>query len=112
MNDPQKKKLWFKARRFGWGWTPIAWEGWTVLGVMLLIIIIGAAVFDHKATGLAKNSPQASVYTKDYLALVIADVLALVLICYRKGEQPHWKWGSDGAEKNLTNDESEHNHHD
>ncbi len=26
-------KLWFKAKKFGWGWTPCSWEGWTVTGL-------------------------------------------------------------------------------
>lgn len=110
MNDSQKK-LWFRARHYGWGWTPITWQGWTVLGGMVAIIAIGVSVLSYKTAGLAKNSPQALIYTKDFMALVIADVLALILICYRKGEQPHWSWG-DSTKKNLKNDESEQNHHE
>jgi hypothetical protein len=68
----QDKRLWFRARRFGWGWTPITWQGW--------------------------------------MALVIADVLAFILLAYRKGEQPSWHWGFQ--DKHLNNDVSEHNDHD
>ncbi len=109
MSD-SNKKLWFKARRYGWGWTPITWEGWTVLGITLLIIVIGTSVLSYKSAGLATDSPQAQMYMKDYLALIAADILGLILICYRKGEQPHWSWGD--SDKNLTNDENEDNHHD
>jgi hypothetical protein len=25
------EKVWFGPRRHGWGWRPVAWEGWVVL---------------------------------------------------------------------------------
>lgn len=25
-------RLWFKAKRFGWGWVPVTWEGWALTG--------------------------------------------------------------------------------
>ena len=35
------KGPWFRAKRFGWGWTPITWEGWlvTLLGVVAFLAI-------------------------------------------------------------------------
>jgi len=32
-------KLWFKAKRYGWGWTPACWQGWLVLGVYFAVLI-------------------------------------------------------------------------
>ena len=30
---------WFRRKRFGWGWTPISWEGWVVT-----LLVTGACV--------------------------------------------------------------------
>ena len=35
----KKKKLWFKAKNYGWGWYPASREGWLVTGAYLLIVI-------------------------------------------------------------------------
>ena len=47
------KEPWFGPKRsFGWGWTPITWQGWTVTGVYLLTILGGVesvAVYRHDA---------------------------------------------------------------
>ena len=26
-----EKKLWFRAKCYGWGWYPCSWEGWLVI---------------------------------------------------------------------------------
>lgn len=33
------KKLWFKNKTFGYGYTPASWEGWLIFAVYILIII-------------------------------------------------------------------------
>ncbi len=33
---------WFGPKSFGWGWTPVTWEGWVVvLGIVVVIAAIG-----------------------------------------------------------------------
>ena len=34
------KQPWFGPKRhFGWGWTPVRWQGWAVTGAYLLVIL-------------------------------------------------------------------------
>ena len=34
-----KMAEWFAPRRFGWGWTPISWQGWAItLGFIVLAL--------------------------------------------------------------------------
>jgi hypothetical protein len=36
------KQPWFGPKRsFGWGWTPISWQGWTATGLYLVTILGG-----------------------------------------------------------------------
>lgn len=37
MNPP---RLWFGRKRIGWGYSPRTWEGWAVLGLILVAIIL------------------------------------------------------------------------
>jgi hypothetical protein len=82
------KKLWFKAKRYGWGWTPVTWEGWAVTFIWILGIIKIAKDAD-------KNSHSASdTILKAIIPFIIISVL-LMIICYLKGEKPRWRWGND-----------------
>ena len=72
---------WFPAKRFGWGWgPPTVWQGWVVLGTWFLAICIGIGVLlpEHHLA---------------FLGLTLIMSIALVLICYAKGEPPRWRWG-------------------
>lgn len=40
------KRPWFGPKRyFGWGWTPVTWEGWAVTAIFLVIVIAGRVHF-------------------------------------------------------------------
>lgn len=79
------KKLWFKRRLYGWGWTPATWEGWTVLAIHLVLVVFLAFRVDAEASfgEIAWN----------FLLPVAFLTAALIGISYRMGERPHWQWG-------------------
>ncbi len=87
-NKNKETKLWFKRKRYGWGWTPCSWEGWLVLAAYLILMIdtfknINAV--QHSGSDTFINfSPRFIILT-----------LALIFICYKKGEKPKWSWGED-----------------
>jgi hypothetical protein len=32
---------WFGPKSFGWGWTPVTWEGWVVvIGIVAVIAVV------------------------------------------------------------------------
>jgi hypothetical protein len=69
------QKPWFGPRRFGWGWSPYAWQGWLVTVVCLAAIIVGGE-FLH---GTAK------------IVAVIVAVLVFLAICAVTGTKPGWR---------------------
>jgi len=81
-NNPDKK-LWFKARRWGFGWRPVSWEGWVI--VVGYVGIMWAAVQQARA-GTHSNS---DFLIKLSISFIPVTVL-LIYICYKKGENP-WK---------------------
>lgn len=37
---------WFRKRRFGWGWTPIRWQGWVVVLIALVSLVAASALIE------------------------------------------------------------------
>lgn len=76
-----KKRIWFPARTYGWGWSfPVCWQGWVVLTVFIILILA--------APELAP--PQESLF--NYITYVLALCAALIFICWKKGGKPRWRW--------------------
>jgi len=37
-------RQWFGPKRFGWGWSPVTWQGWVVVVAYVATLITVAAV--------------------------------------------------------------------
>jgi hypothetical protein len=81
--------LWFKARAFGWGWTPVSFEGWAVLIAFLALVAAGTGVFIYELRAGA-DVRAANLLFMAGLALLVG---LLILICWLTGERPRWRWG-------------------
>lgn len=80
------KKLWFKAKNYGWGWYPVTWQGWVItLGFIALLV--------WNALRLDANSHSASDTLRPYIVQTAAIVGIMIWICYKTGEKPEWRWG-------------------
>ena len=65
---------WFGPKNgFGWGWTPVSWQGWAVTCLCLAIIIGAYFVFGRAPT---------TTY------VTIGVVAALVAVCMLTGTKP------------------------
>lgn len=76
-------KLWFKAKQYGWGWTPCTWQGWTVTVGYLVVLISISNFFESRPDGSLSW----------YLLSVLVATAALFGVCYKTGERPSWRWG-------------------
>ncbi|MGA3172434.1 MAG: hypothetical protein ABSE62_15640 [Chthoniobacteraceae bacterium] len=78
-----EKKIWFPAKKYGWGWgPPVCWQGWVVMAVWLVMLIAGGIELAARSTGL-------------YVLYACLLSIALTIICWIKGEKPRWRWGKD-----------------
>lgn len=82
--------LWFRARRYGWGWTPATWQGWAVTAVYVAVVLTW--------TGYLLANPDVPRRWGGSAALIAAAPVlvvsaALVVVCWIKGERPRWRWG-------------------
>lgn len=79
-------KLWFKRKRYGWGWTPSSWEGWLVLFIWAIFFIRNTILISGIEEENKHELPQ-------LLLLQILSIVVVIFISYWKGESPRWQWG-------------------
>ncbi len=87
-----ENKLWFRAKRFGWGWYPVTWQGWAV------IVLYVGALFSG-STGMHVYDEPSSQIPFQFLSLVVVLTIFLIIICYKTGEKPAWHWGRKNDHK-------------
>ena len=80
-------KIWFRAKRYGYGWFPVTIEGWLVLFVFLVVFVAHTVFFTSQAVH------PSSTETFWFLVRTLVMVSILIWICLKKGEKPGWRWG-------------------
>ena len=83
-------KVWFKARRYGWGWTPVSIAGWAVVALSVVLAVAGTAVFLYELRNGA-DPVLAAILFSLWIAFL---AIATTAIGYAKGEPPGWRWGN------------------
>ncbi len=83
------KRLWFRAKYYGYGWYPATWEGWLSIAVWLAAVLAGMRLF----VGATLADPTNFWLTLCFVTYVSLLTGALVLLCLKKGEKPGWRWG-------------------
>ena len=87
MKHDIKRNYWFKRRRYGYGWTPVTWQGWVSVLLFLAIALLGAIVL--------QNAPRNTLSSEllVYMALLLISALLLICIAFKNGPSPKWRWG-------------------
>ncbi len=77
--------LWFKRKLYGWGWTPVTWQGWLVTLLYIGLMVAFALTIDE-------TSPTREIFFTLILPATLLTV-SFLRIAYKKGESPRWQWG-------------------
>lgn len=78
----QKQPYWFPAKRYGWGWgLPNCWQGWAVMAVYGLLVVMAVLSIRPEREPLL------------FFVALMGLTIALVAVCWIKGEPPRWRWG-------------------
>jgi hypothetical protein len=83
------KQYWFKRKIWGWGWTPVTWQGWLVT-FLYSALIVSLVFFREEAVPGDPNSGS------NFLVFGLPCILIttfFVFIAYKTGEKPKWQWG-------------------
>lgn len=76
---------WFKRKLYGWGWTPVKWQGWAVVLAFIAVMFLNVYRIN------LQSPPQTIPLNFLWQNLIL--VIILIIICYKKGEKPRWQWG-------------------
>jgi hypothetical protein len=81
---PTTHEYWFPTKRYGWGWgLPTRWQGWLTLIAYVVLLAAATSVFRPHRQPVA------------FGVAVAVLTLALLAVCWLKGEPPRWRWGKD-----------------
>lgn len=80
------RKVWFRAKEYGWGWYPSSWQGW-----LTLAIFVGINVYIFVEIDSRSHSGSDSLIS--YVIPFVVSLALLLLVCFLKGEKPRWRWG-------------------
>ncbi len=80
--------LWFKAKRYGYGWYPSTWQGAAILG-LYLFDVLGQWFYFAPTTGIDSS---ATIY---YVLETLGLTVLLIILCALTGEKARFRWGKD-----------------
>jgi len=92
-----EKKIWFRRKLYGFGWTPCTWEGWAVLLVYVVFLVKVFVLMDRISHSIS------DMLIHMFIPYVLSTIL-LIYVCYKKGERPRWQWGK--REEDFPKDQS------
>jgi hypothetical protein len=79
---------WFKPRSFGYGATPITWQGWVITIATMAIVVFSSLLIPVLAAG-----------TLWVFSAIVIDVVAVVgLLVVSRGKTEgewRWRWGNE-----------------
>jgi hypothetical protein len=83
-------QYWFKPKRYGYGATPITWEGW-VFTLLTVAVILGSGWLL-----LGAGAPRGTTTVWVWWVIVIVVLVASVAVTRAKTEGAwRWRWGRD-----------------
>jgi hypothetical protein len=79
---------WFKPRRFGYGATPVTWQGWVLVLVCLAIVAGCVAILEFSGHSLGGCVAAAVIF-------VVAIAVAVRWSWLKTEGEWRWRWGAD-----------------
>ncbi len=84
-----KNKYWFKLKKYGYGFTPISWEGWLATLIFVALIFVSAYINDFFISQIELKEG-----LRFSLDLIILTTLFSIISANRTKEKLGWHWGN------------------
>jgi hypothetical protein len=75
---------WFRPKKFGYGATPVTWQGWAVVAVGVIAMAAAARLI------LVPQAPQPRAWIEFFASEAV--VLAILWIVSRRKTEGEWRW--------------------
>jgi hypothetical protein len=83
-------RYWFKPKRYGYGATPVTWEGWAFTGVV--VAIVGGSGWLLLGTG---RTPDWTMLLVRWAIVAVVLAVSVVVSKARTEGSWRWRWGRD-----------------
>jgi hypothetical protein len=81
-------EFWFSPKTFGYGATPVTWEGWAVLAAYFVIVAAIAILF------AVRRERSFAAWASWVVAMVVATSALTFVSWYKTDGSWHWRWGN------------------
>ena len=91
--EPKEEDLWFNRKRYGWGWGfPTVWQGWAVLLVVIVSIVIPSMLLFKD---IPEDPPFSQIIWPTIIVFLVSSTVPMIMmIILRKHiPKPRWQWG-------------------
>ena len=79
-------RFWFRPKTYGYGVTPVTWEGWAVVVAYVAVVLAGVLGIAQRDTGTAWLSA---------IAVIAVATGAMVFVGRQKTDGDwRWRWGN------------------
>ena len=80
---------WFRAKTYGWGWTPNTWQGWAVT------VVWGAGFIAWLVYRVSiKGADAGPLFDLTTVSGAVVLIAVFSFVCWLKGEPlGPWRWG-------------------
>ena len=86
----KKNQYWFEPKSYGYGLTPVSWEGWVATGVFVVILLLFAHLNNFFSSSMMKpTGPLLFV-----VEVFILSVLFMHLMKEKTNGKLKWYWGN------------------
>lgn len=92
-SEDKPQELWFKNKRWGYGWSPSTKQGWVVTIIYLTSIYALAELFASQGEELNL------MFSLLVGFAVVVSTLTLFFVSLRHAPKPKWQWGENKVEK-------------
>ncbi len=82
-------RYWFKPKRYGYGPTPVTWEGWALVGAFVAVVI-GATTVE-----MGSGTPGITQMVIASAIIVLAVVVTTVVSRFKTDGAWRWRWGPE-----------------
>lgn len=108
MSEPSAGRPWFRPKDFGYGATPVTWEGWLATILFVLLVLATTALGDPRGAASPRSvhvllALKAMLGLTDVrlgivqmLSIIAAEFIAFIAFARWKTSGP-WRW-RDGSE--------------
>jgi hypothetical protein len=78
--------VWFKPRRYGYGATPVAWQGWALTFGFIALVVVAAWLF--------LGHPDADLSAWNFVGFFVVEgiLIALLWIISVRTTDGEWRW--------------------